>query len=67
MESFVFKNITFNKNEIIIDRKKEKIRISIDNIKNMQYTRKIFFELFTYLWIKCFTWLASNKFCQSHW
>ncbi len=42
MESFVFKNITFNKNEIIIDRKKEKIRISIDNIKNMQYTRKTF-------------------------
>ena len=42
MESFVFKNITFNKNEIIIDRKKEKIRISIDNIKNMQYNRKTF-------------------------
>lgn len=42
MESFVLKNITFNKDEIIIDRKKEHIKISIDNIKMMQYTRKTF-------------------------
>lgn len=42
MESFVLKNITFNKNEIIIDRKKEQIKISTDNIKNIQYTRKTF-------------------------
>ncbi len=42
MESFVLKNITFNKNEIIIDRKKEQIKISIDNIKNIRYTCKTF-------------------------
>lgn len=42
MESFVFKNITFNKNEIIIDRKKEKIRISIDNIKICNILEKHF-------------------------
>ena len=42
METFVLNNIIFDKNEIIIKRKKEEFKISIDNIKNMQYTRKTF-------------------------
>ncbi len=46
MKSFVFKNITFNKNEIIIDRKKEQIKIPIDNIQMMRYTRKTFLNYF---------------------
>ena len=42
METFVLNNIIFDKNGILIKRKKEDFKISIDNIKNMQYTRKRF-------------------------
>ena len=49
MEQFSLKNITFTKDEVIINKKKKQIKCPIDNIKQIDYTRITFFNyLFMY-------------------
>ena len=42
MKSFSLKNITFTKDEVIINKKKKQIKCPIDNIKQINYTRITF-------------------------
>ena len=42
MQSFSLKNITFTKDEVIINKKKKQIKCPIDNIKELNYTRITF-------------------------
>ena len=42
MKSFSLKNITFTKDEVIINKKKKQIKCPIDNIKQIKYTRITF-------------------------
>ena len=68
MESFVLKNITFNKSEIVINRKKGQIRIAIDNIKNIQYTRKTFLNYLLIYGLSVFPgWLQINFINRIGW
>lgn len=39
MEQFSLKNITFTKDEVIINKKKKQIKCPVDNIKQINYTR----------------------------
>ena len=42
MKSFSLKNITFTKDEVIINKKKKQIKCPVDNIKQINYTRITF-------------------------
>lgn len=42
MKSFSLKNITFTKDEVIINKKKKQIKSPVDNIKQINYTRITF-------------------------
>ncbi len=42
MQSFSLKNITFTKNEVIINKKRNKLKCPVDNIKQIKYTRITF-------------------------